>query len=334
MTIIQTATGGVEDTELGVTLSHEHVFLSTPGLARQYPWLFDRETAIEHVVGELRDAHAVGVRSMIDVTTPDLGRDIERVKEAAQRSGVNVIAATGIWLNPVISILGGQLGWFQDASVDEIMDVFVREIEVGIADSNVRAGVIKVANTEPPGVGELQEKILRAAARTAIRTSVPITTHTTPYDIGREQMRIFDDEGVPRHLVTMGHAFTDDLDYLHEVLEGGRYISVDYFNVGSAGVDPELEGLLTELRKLEPQVVKAIAQLCQEGYADHIMLGHDYFPGGFDWQPHRTYGSTIGWTYVPTRVRPALVELGVSEDDLTAMLVTAPARLLAGERDV
>ena len=324
MTAIQTLTGPVEDTELGLTLSHEHLFLHSPGLQQQYPWLYDPEAAIAHAAAELNDAYAAGVRAMIDVTTPDLGRDIGMMVRAAQRSPIHIVAATGIW--------GAIPPWFDKASVDEIADVFVREIEVGIAGSDVHAGVIKVANNEPPGVGELQEKALRGAARTAIRTSVPITTHTRPYDIGREQMRIFDDEGVPGHLVAIGHAFTDDLDYLREVLAGGRYISVDYFRPGSGAMDLTLSDYLAELREREPRVMQAIVQLCEEGHADHIMLGHDHFPEGFDWWPHAKHDSPSDWTYVPTHVRPALAELGVSEADLDTMLVTAPARYLAGER--
>jgi phosphotriesterase-related protein len=309
MATVQTVTGPVESAALEATLSHEHVFCETPGLAGQYPWLYDHEARMTRVAGELSELREAGVSTIIDVTTPDLGRDVERVAEASRRSGVQVVAATGIWVD-VPREFNGQ-------PVDAITEIFVREIEDGIAGSGIRAGVIKVANNRNPGIGEVQEKILRAAARAAVQTGVPVTTHTSPYDIGREQMAIFDDEGLPGHLVAIGHATTGDLDYLREVVSGGRFVSIDGFREG---------------RENEPEVLAAISALCEQGYAGQIMLSHDHVPLGWDWDRRGPHEAPSRYTYVANHVRPALAALGVSEGDLETMLVAAPARFLGGGR--
>lgn len=310
MAEVQTATGPVPAEDLGLTLSHEHLFIHSAGLPQQYPWLYDRETAIAHVVAELREASEAGVRTIVDVTTPDLGRDIGMIAEASARSGVRVVACTGIWSDIPT--------WFRQASVDEIADVFVHEIEAGIAGTEIRAGVIKVANNRPPGIGEVEEKVLRGAARAAQRTGVPVTTHTSPYDIGLDQMRIFADEGLPGRLASIGHSYTDDVEYLLKVVAAGHYLSIDHFGPG---------------RDAEPGVVAAIARLCEQGHAGRVTLGHDHVAEGWDWRPHEAHASPSRFTHVPVRVRAALSEAGVSPANIETMLVAAPAAFLAGGRE-
>ena len=309
MVEIQCAAGAVQHDKLGVTLAHEHLVLASPGLPEQYPWLYDRDALVSHAAAELREAAEAGVGTIVDVSPPDLGRDIELIRAISEVSGVNVVACTGIWIDIP--------RWFSVASPNDIEQVFQREIEHGIAGSGVRAGVIKLANNDDPGIGEVQEKVLRAAAAVAARTLVPITTHTSPYTIGRDQMRVFADTDVAPHLVAIGHAFTGDVSYLREVLAAGHYLSIDNFKPG---------------RENEPEVLDAIAILCEEGRADHIMLSHDHVPE-WDWTPHEAHEPPSTFIYLPTVVRPALSERGVSDANLDAMLIEAPATFLSGGRE-
>ncbi|MDA1061898.1 MAG: TatD family hydrolase [Chloroflexi bacterium] len=309
MTDVQTVLGPVPGEQLGVTLGHEHLFVGSAGLREAYPWLFDGASEVEHAAAELREAHAAGVRTIVDVTTPDLGRAPELMRQAAAASDVHVVAATGIWLDVPRAL--------RETSAEEFAAIFAHEIEEGLGGTDIRAGVIKVANAEPPGMDAVQERILRGAAQAAIRTRVPVTTHTGPYGIGREQIRIFADEGVPPELVAIGHSFTGDVDYLREVLEGGYYLSVDHFRWR---------------RDIEAEVLTALAQLCSEGHAARIMLGHDHAPEQNVYRPHGPHESPSPFGYVLREVRPKLEALGVSAADLDAMLVTAPRAFLEGGR--
>ena len=310
MTSVQTALGPVPGEQLGVTLSHEHLFVDSAGLRATYPWLFDGAAHVEHAVAELREAREAGVQTIVDVTTPDLGRAPEMIREAAERSGVHVIVATGIWLDVPRAL--------RDATAEEFAAIFVHEIEDGLAGADIRAGVIKVANADPPGIDDVQDRILRGAAQAAARTRVPVTTHTGPYSIGREQMRIFADADVPPQLVAIGHSFTGDVVYLREVLERGHFLSVDHFRWR---------------RDIEGEVLTALAQLCSEGHASRIMLGHDHGPELYAHRPHGPHDSPSPFTYVPREVRPKLEGMGVATTDLDAMLIAAPRAFLEGGRD-
>ena len=225
-----------------------------------------------------------------------------------------MIVPTGIWLE-IPRLFQRRWDGRNGADADEAAEIFAREIERGAAGTSVRAGVIKVANNRPPGIGEAEETILRGAARAARRTNVPISTHTSPYDIGREQVRIFADEGLPPHLAAIGHSFTDDVDYLRAVLDAGHYLSIDHF-----GRD----------REEEPAVLDTVAALCSEGRAARLMLGHDW-GGEMDWRPHEAHRPPSTWRYVPERGRAELERRGVSRDDIDSMLIHGPAAFLSGD---
>tara|TARA_Y100000031_G_scaffold127178_1_gene144690 strand:+ start:810 stop:1124 length:315 start_codon:yes stop_codon:yes gene_type:complete len=97
MATINSILGELDTSELGFTLTHEHIWQSAAGVNATYPEFFDREAIVERAVALLREARDEGVRTAVDVTTMDLGRDIVLTKDVAERSGVNIIAATGFW---------------------------------------------------------------------------------------------------------------------------------------------------------------------------------------------------------------------------------------------
>src|SRR5437762_10530966 len=89
MAQVETVLGPIDADQLGVTLSHEHVYVFMGEDNHHYPWMFDLDATRETAIRELSEAKAGGVDSLIDLTTPDLGRDVEFVREAAQASGMN-----------------------------------------------------------------------------------------------------------------------------------------------------------------------------------------------------------------------------------------------------
>jgi len=164
VTTVETVLGPIDDAALGFTLSHEHVLVAMGADNHNYPWLFDWEQTKANAVRALREAKAGGVDTIIDLTTPDLGRDVEFVRDVAIAAEVNIVVATGIW--------GDVPRSFWERSLDRIADIFVREIKVGIGEKGIKAGVIKVAS-DAEGVTPEAERVLRGAARALKRTGCP-----------------------------------------------------------------------------------------------------------------------------------------------------------------
>ena len=193
--------------------------------------------------------------------------------------------------------------------------VLVKDITVGIANTGIKAAVIKCA-TDRPGITPGVERVLRACAQAHRRTGAPITTHTTAaLHRGLEQQAIFREEGVDLSRVVIGHSGdTDDFDYLLKLIDNGSILGMDRFGI---------DGYLPTARRVE-----VIAELCQRGYADRMVLSHDA-SCYLDWIPGEIPPSTMPhWHYlhISTDVLPMLREAGVAEAQIDTMLTDTPRR--------
>ena len=195
-------------------------------------------------------------------------------------------------------------------------EMFVRDIEQGIADTGVRAAILKCA-TDKPGVTPGVERVLRAVAQAHRQTGVPISTHTHARTRrGLEQQKIFADEGVDLSRVVIGHCGdSTDIDYLEELIANGSYIGMDRF-----GMDLVLP--------FEDRV-NTVARMCERGHADKMVLSH-YAKCYFDALPEELLPTVApNWYYlhIHTDVLPALKERGVTEEQITTMLVDNPRKI-------
>ncbi|MDD4859654.1 MAG: hypothetical protein PHR56_05555 [Dehalococcoidales bacterium] len=254
--VVQTARGAVETASLGFTLMHEHVLMRSPGVLENWPHLWDIEAETERAIRTLNEAKQAGVDTIVDATTIDLGRDISRLKRIAEKVRLNIIVATGIHIRPPVYFKRA------DYNADRFAELFVHDIEVGIAGTGIRAGVIKVA-TEPV-LEPINEAIIRGAARAHRRTGAPLFTHTS---VGNRtavtQQDIFADEGVDLKRTVIGHAGDcEDIPFLEKLIRRGSYIGMDRF--GFSDYPPD-----------DKKRVEIVAGLCRLGYAGKMVLSHD-----------------------------------------------------------
>ena len=317
MATINTVLGPVDTADLGFTLTHEHVLTSAAGIRHTHPELIDRQTIIRDASSSLKEAYEEGVRTIVDMTTFDLGRDIEAMGEVSARSGVNIIATTGSHLAiPRV---------FWTAAPDTIAQLYIREVEVGIEGTGIRAGVIKAAS-DKGGVTEREENILRAVARTHKHTGIPISTHTwSPDRVGEQQVRILEEEGVDLSRVYIGHSNDDtDVDYLLGLLEHGVWVGLDRYPGSQIPGTTDWE-----------QRTAIVKRLIDAGYAHRIMLSHDYsVPANrpeIDVQKERRRLNPDGYQFITRRVLPRLKELGASDEDIHRITVENPRRFLQGD---
>ena len=196
----------------------------------------------------------------------------------------------------------------------------MQDIVEGFADTGVKAGVIKCA-TDKPGLTPDVERVLRACAQAHRETGCPITTHTNAEaERGLDQQRIFDEEGVDLTRVVIGHCGdTNDLDYLQQLLDAGSILGMDRFGI---------DGYLTT-----DQRVKVVAQLCEMGYAQQLVLSHDA-SCYIDWIEGEVPLTPLpNWHYlhISKDVIPALSEAGVSSEQIDTMLIDTPKQFLESQ---
>jgi phosphotriesterase-related protein len=317
MAAVNTVLGPVDSANLGFTLSHEHLGTNAAGIRQTYPEFFDREGVKEQAIAELTEAYSEGVRTILDVSTIDLGRDVLLMEEVSRASGVQIVAATGSHLAVPRP--------FGDVSPDVIASLYVRELEEGIEGTGIKAGIIKVAS-DRGGITPPQEVVLRAAGRTSNQTGARISTHTwSPERIGEQQVRILKEEGVDMNLVYVGHSNDDtDMDYLLGLLDEGVWLGLDRYPGGRTPGTPDWEGRTGVVKKL-----------IDAGHTNRIMLSHDYSVPkarhGAEVQAERRAANPDGYLFITRHVLPRLKELGASDQDIQQIMVENPRRFFEGD---
>ena len=315
---VNTARGPIDSGALGVTLMHEHVFIMTTEVMQNYPesWGDDAQREAD-AIERLNTLKATGVDTIVDLTVIGLGRYIPRIARIAAATDLNIVVATGVYTYNDVPFCFHFLGPGAPLGGPEIMtDLFVRDIEQGIADTGVKAAILKCA-TDEPGVTPGVERVLRAVAQAHRQTGMPVSTHTHAGSRrGLEQQAIFADEGVDLSRVIIGHSGdTTDIGYLEELIANGSYIGMDRFG---------LDALLS----FEDRV-KTVATMCERGHADRMVLSHDancYF----DALPEDLQSAAApNWHYLHIHhdVIPALNQRGVTDEQVRTMLVDNPRKI-------
>ena len=320
---VETIRGQVDVQSLGQALMHEHVFTIGTEIRQNYPDYPDRwdeEHRVADAVAKLSECASRGITTIVDPTVIGLGRYIPRIQRINAQVDLNIIVATGIYTYhdvPMQFHFTGP-GLVIDQS-DPMVELFIKDIRDGIADTGVKAGLLKCAIDEhgkTPGV----ERVLRAVGQTHVETGTPITVHTHAHErTGLIAQKILSEEGVDLSQVVIGHCGdTTDLDYLREVAAAGSILGMDRF-----GVDAFLP--------FEDRV-NTVAALAREGYADRMVLSHDAscYSDFYSEEIRMAILPRWGYTHISDDVLPALRERGVTDEQITAMLVDNPCRYFAG----
>lgn len=317
---VETVRGQISSGDLGVTLMHEHVFVLSPEIMANFPegW-GDEEAREQAAVEKLNALKAAGVDTIVDPTVIGLGRYIPRIQRVAAQTDLQIVVATGVYTYNDVPMYFHFTGPGTALNGPEPMvDMFIRDITDGITGTGVRAAILKCATDEAgltPGV----DRVLRAVAQAHRATGVPITTHTHAHTRrGLEQQRIFAEEGVDLTRVIIGHSGdTTDLDYLEELVGAGSYIGMDRFG---------LDNILSFSDRVD-----TVAKMCQRGHANRMVLAHDA-SCYIDWVPEAALPIILpNWHYlhIHNDVLPALRERGVTEEQITTMLVDNPRAIFS-----
>ena len=317
---VQTFTGPVDAIELGATLIHEHIFVGHPELDLNLPhpeW--DEPALIEAAVDGLERLWALGIRTVVDLTVLGLGRDVGRVAKVAARTSVRLLASTGYYTADVLPAYFHTHGpGLLIDGPDPLVELFVRDIEAGIADTGVRAAMLKVV-TDRPGITDDVRRVMIAAAEAHLHTGVPITTHThAPSQNGRDQLAFFRECGVAPERLIIGHCGdSQDLDYLRELMDAGATIGLDRFG---------MEHVLPDEARID-----TLLALLRLGYAEKMVLSHDAAFFSRVTPPSWRARHVPNWHMenLSSRVVPRLLAAGATDKDLHQLLVLNPARLLA-----
>ena len=318
---VQTVLGPVPVADLGRTLMHEHVFVLTTDVQRNYPdeW-GDEDARVADAVAKLRELAGIGVRTIVDPTVIGLGRYIPRIRRIAEQvPELNIVVATGVYTYTDVPGFFVHRGpGLAEGVPDPMVDMFVADITTGITGTGVRAGLLKCA-IDRAGLTPGVQRVMRAVGEAHHRTGTPITVHTHPRSrTGLDVKRVLVDEcGVDPHRIVLGHSGdTSDADHLTELAEAGFLLGMDRM------------GINTEITF--EQRCDIVVEMCRRGFAGQLVLSHDA-ACYIDWVDPNVRPLLTQWHYlhIEQEVLPYLRDHGVTEEQITAMLVDNPRTYFA-----
>jgi predicted metal-dependent phosphotriesterase family hydrolase len=313
VSFVRTVLRDVVADELGICYAHEHLIIDPSYATERFPHLLLDD--VERAADELQWLHRLGVRALVDAMPCGAGRNVRKLATLAQRTGLHVIAPTGLHLSKYYP----SWHWRHRLSPQRLADLFIADIEEGIDANDYsgplvertahRAGLIKVASSEAQ-LDPADEALFEAAALAHRTTGAPVMTHTE-HGRGEEQIRFFTDLGVTPSSLILSH--TDryvDAGYHRSLLEAGVRLAYDRFVRGPLDDSHPSLSLLTELLPQFPR---------------QLMLATDGARPTY-WRSH---GGQPGLGHLLETVIPQLRARGLDEALVARLLRNNPAEAFA-----
>jgi phosphotriesterase-related protein len=307
-----TVNGSVFSSELGVTLSHEHVLVDWIGADSTGYHRWERGDVLEKALPYFLEAREKGVRTIAEFTPSYLGRDPFILTELSRRSGIHVITNTGYY-GAVDNRFMPEHAFDEDAH--DIAARWIDEFEHGIDGSDLRPGFIKISVADEEHLSDHHRKIVEAAAITHLATGLTIFSHTGGDIPATEQVEHMEAKGVSPSAWVWTHAQSGTIEGNLEIAEKGSWIALDGVRYDPDHQDGERGSI--------SWYADRILQLKDAGFLEQILISHDAGwytagePGGGDFR---------SFTDIFDYLLPELIDKGFSEDEIHQLLITNPQK--------
>lgn len=324
---IQSVTGSLKAEELGNVMSHEHFFWGWPG------WLGDSTLAetydetMEALRPEIESIKAAGVKTVIDGTTNETGRDPELLKKISETFDINIICPSGYYNQEYgASMYFKRRRAFGCDVNSELKAMYQRELFEGIGKTGIRAGILKLA-TSPEGMTRYEEMFFKAACEIASENKdIRIFVHHSSA-VGLDQTsQYFLEHGVDPRQVYLGHVCcSSNVKKQVELAKKGFYLGYDQF------------GMKTHIHQDNEVRLEQFAELLKEGCEDKLLISTDrtrHDLGRANEYPNGRYSQlfiTDKWSYLFDYVIPQMEKRGMTEGQREKILKANPAKFLCDD---
>lgn len=281
----------------GYTYAHEHTTIDLSSLKKVEDTNLN---CFKQTIEEYKELYDKGVRNVIDVTVRGMKRNPEYVKKVAEASGINIVQSTGWYQDKFLPV------YIETSTVEELAAMMVKDITVGIDNSEVKASLIGEIGTSKNQMTDRERKVFEASVLAHKETGVPITTHTTLGTFGKEQVEFFKSKDIELNKVVIGHVdLTGDVEYVLSLLREGVYVEFD--TIGKENYMPD------QTR------VEMLKKIIGEGFEDKIFLSMDITR-----RSHLKANGGLGYAYLLDTFVPLMRKNDISEPIIEKMLSHNP----------
>ncbi len=338
MSSVMSVTGPLAKDELGLTLPHEHLFVdlrcycpveprdenqrnnyrqpvtlqnrskvvNQPWEYRDNPFLDDLESSLNEVLA----FKTLGGTTIADLSCSlAMGRDPQKLRLVAERTGVNIIMSSGRYTLPSLTETERNLS---EAFIEaRILDEFYNGVDGGIYPGILKAGFVGETDKEP------EIRTLRAVGRAQAKIGCALAVH--PHIWQPDSHRILDileDVGCDLRRVILCHQDFLGLQtaYLDSLCKRGVYIEFDTF--GSGWINDRMWQLTDE------QKIGFLKQQVDLGNQEQLLISGDMCLKLM----LKKWGG-VGYVNIPKFVIPAMKAAGFSSEVIHLITVENPARV-------
>ncbi|SDQ90872.1 phosphotriesterase family protein [Virgibacillus salinus] len=262
---INTVTGKISVEDMGKTLIHEHFVFGYPGFSGDITLgAFNKEEALRAGIETANAVIEFGVKTVVDPTPNECGRNPELLKEISEATGLQIVCATGYYYEGEGATPYFKFRQSLGTAEKDIYEMFMKEINDGIAETGIRPGIIKLASSKDE-ITAYEQMFFDVAAKVHQETGIMILTHTQEGTMGPEQAKMLVEAGVDPAKIVIGHMCGNtNPEYHKETLKTGVTIGFDRFGLEKLVGAP-----------LDAERIETLLELLEEGYEKQVMLSHD-----------------------------------------------------------
>jgi len=304
-TEVQTVTGALSASSLGITLMHEHVMVDFVGADQVSRSRYSSDEVFRAALPKLKEVAQSGCKTLVECTPAFLGRDVRLLQRLSKASGVHILTNTGYY-GAVNDKYVPKHAFIEPA--EQLAERWIREVREGIDGSGIKPAFMKIGVDEGP-LSPIDAKLIRAGALCHQATGLRLHVHTGDGAAARAIAEMLRKLNVQPSAYVWVHAQSEKDPSVHaELAAAGVWIELDGINANSSETH-----------------IAAIEKLAGRGHLSKVLLSQDsgWFrvgePGG---------GQFNGYTYIFTDFIAALRKRGFSEKQVQTLMVENPARVL------
>jgi phosphotriesterase-related protein len=303
---IMTVKGIIPASEMGITLTHEHVLVDFIGADAISYDRWKKPEVIRKVIPYLFEAKKRGCKTFIDCTPQYIGRDPLLLRALSDSTGLNIMTNTGYYGAGNDKYIPAH-AYFETA--DQLAARWTDEWNNGIEGTGIKPGFIKIG-VGPGELSELHRKLVQAAARTHLKTGLTIASHSGKAVPAFAQLGVLREEGVSAEAFIWVHAQAenDSLSYIMAA-KAGAWVSFDGISEDNAN-----------------EYLRLLKFMKSNKMLNKVLLSHD--AGWF--RPEVEGGGDFrGFTALFDKLLPLLRKEGFTEKEINQLLVLNPSKAFA-----
>ncbi len=310
-------------TEAEKKIFYGDVKMELLGMLRRNPYIVRDNLILDDELDAIRETRFLekhGVDLIVDLTAIGLGRDMKKLGQIARNMDIDVAIGTGFFVHDSLDAKSSAL------TCDEMAEFMVNEIENGIENTGVRAGVIGEVGVSEK-IYPVERESLLAAAKAHRRTGLPVYVHTYPWThAGFTAAKLLTEHGVAPESICVCHTdVTFDYEYMRMLLKLGVYLEFD--NFGKEFYFEAQDGAFaggpfeTDIAR-----VRMLKRLIADGYGAKLLIASDLCLKA---SLHK-YG---GWGYdhIFENIVPMMRREGLGAEDIRCIVGQNPMRYLMQE---